>query len=60
MCRTSQILRSTLSRNFTMNENADFLEVENITQGIMVNSNNVRVQGTFYMMYKIGRYQHFI
>ena len=37
-----------------MSENVDFLQAENITRGIMVNSNNVRVQATFYVMYKIG------
>ena len=43
-----------------MTRNADFLEAENITREIMVNSNNVRVQATFYMMYKIGRFHHFM
>ena len=44
-----------------MSETADFLEAENIshiTHGIVANSNNVRVQATFYMLHKIGRLQH--
>ena len=60
MCPTSQTLRSAFSHNYTMSERIYFLEAEIFTRGIMVNSNNVRVQATFYMMYQIGRFQHFM